>query len=111
MQACQRVRALEGQLYRIKLNPKVELVVQNDVDLRRDNRPVADEVTANINEMSEGNWRNIVLVERGADSSGLFFTRIQPKHPGYVPIMYPSMFPSSRGYDSDLGIGDTRGFG
>lgn len=40
--AAERVRALSDQPFRINLNPRVELVIQDYADLRRENLPIAN---------------------------------------------------------------------
>ena len=73
---------------RLILNPQLPLVVERGADLRRENLPMADEVSMILPEEygSEG-FRDIILARRvNGQDVGNSFTRINPNHALYLPL-------------------------
>ena len=89
----------------------MEIVVQEGADLRRENLPVANEVTAIIPNVAENDrWRDIILAERRPEDGGTTsYNRIHGKHPAYLSLAYPLMFPyGDDGYDIRIPLRDLR---
>ena len=89
----------------------MEVVVQEGADLRRENLPVGSEVAAIIPDVLNNDYfHDIILVERHAeDSRTLSYNRIHRKHPTYLSLVYPLMFPfGDNGFDIRLPLGDIR---
>ena len=56
--------AVHSRTVQVRLNPRMEVVVQEGADLRRENLPVANEVAAIIPNVAENDrWRDIIFYE------------------------------------------------
>ena len=89
----------------------MEVVVQEGADLRRENLPVGSEVAAIIPDvLNNDHFRDIILAERHAeDGRTISYNRIHGKHPAYLSLAYPLMFPfGDNGFDIRLPLGDVR---
>lgn len=80
---------------RLILNPQLRLVVERGADLRRENLPIADEVSMILpDEYGSESFRDIVLARRvNGQDVGNSFTRINPNHALYLPLYYVLLFP------------------
>ena len=60
--------------------------------------------------LNNDHFRDIILVERHAeDGRTLSYNRIHGKHPTYLSLAYPLMFPfGDNGFDIRLPLGDVR---
>ena len=75
----------------------MELVVENNADLRRENLPVADEIAVLIpNEYGEKCFRDIVLVDRGGNEHPTGLRVVDPFNAAYLPLAYPLLFPTGQ---------------
>jgi len=82
---------------RILITPRMELVVENNADLRRENLPVVDEIAVLIpNEWGEKCSRDIVLVDRGRDGHPSGLQIVDPFNAAYLPLAYPLLFPTGQ---------------
>jgi hypothetical protein len=81
--------------FRIILNPQLNLVVERGADLRRENLPMADEVSMILpEEYGRAGFRDIVLARRShGEDEGNSFTLINPNHAAYLPLQYVLLFP------------------
>ena len=82
---------------RILITPRMELVVEQGADLRRENLPVADEIAVLIpEEWGEKCFRDIVLAERGEHGHTSGLQMVNPFNAAYLPLAYPLMFPTGQ---------------
>src|SRR5437667_5861870 len=91
----------QSQDFRLALNPDMQIVVRKGADLRRENRPTTDgELAAILPNQFQSQWRDIVLAYRGQDGIVREWATISPKHPAYLALAYPLMFPfGDKGFD------------
>ena len=84
----------------------MELVVENNADLRRENLPVADEIAVLIpNEYEEKYFCNIVLVDRGGNEHPSGLRAVDPFNAAYLPLAYPLLFPRTDWISLGIGMG------
>ena len=75
----------------------MELVVENNADLRRENLPIANEIAVLIpNEYGEKCFRDIVLVDQGRDGHPSGLQIVDPFNAAYLPLPYPLLFPTGQ---------------
>jgi len=79
---------------RLILNPQLRLVVERGADLRRENLPMADQLSMILPEEygSEG-FRDIVLAKRVNGENESSFNFINPNHALYLPLHRVFLFP------------------
>ena len=81
---------------RLAITPWIKLVVDVGADLRRENLPVTNKVTALIlNKYGSTNFRDIILTKRTANGSVVNLRKIHAYSPVYLPLTYPLLLPYS----------------
>ena len=87
--------ALAEDRFRLILNPGLQLVVERGADLRRENLPMADQVSMILpEEYGSAGFRELVLARRMDDDDYANpFTYINSNHASYLPLHYILLFP------------------
>ena len=87
------------------INPDIQLIIQDNADIRRENLPIADEVAVLIYEGSERKPQDLILHYRDQSGHQSGTRRIYPTSPHYHALHYVLLFPTGHiGWSPDLTI-------
>ena len=83
--------------FRVLLNPRLELIMEQGSDQRRTNLPTSDEIGLIVPDEYEGrSFRDIVLAQRREDGSIPYLQSVHHANPAYLPLHYVLFYPSGQ---------------